>query len=575
MIVTSRYRPRIAAPLALAALAVVLGAAAPAPAQRLTFDQKKYDAAPGETLELKIYVSDAPSSVSGANFTVRISAEDAKDVRLKDATSAPNPQLTALGFTHADNYLVRSHVTTGEIVGDVEELRGAVYSTRTPPFTFPANSPRQIASVLVPIDINAQGRVLVELVPAVDNGVALLGVADAQGDPMIPAGHTTPEGDVASIVIEQRGTPIVTDLTLAREQAGWIYSSPLPDGPEPKGAGNGVPGVGLTTQSIVDGTYTVWNWDFLRRGAWRSPEAGRLLVTDWKVKADVGGVETPPIRLRTMTANSVISVETLIQDLWWNNDDISIVPGTGGRTYRTLMQVPLFAADGYGSDGTVPYFDMIVFDGIGKAGSMLTLTGLTETVVDPLTLGGKQLQYFRTFDSRNDGGWKFAAGALGGKEVSYSRSRYGLGIQSGGPLETTEEGQTYSYGLWHAEPGLMKVKADGTKWYNVEAFIHGTAEDPAWNAMSRLRVYPANNEYFSMMLFAPQLDPQDYHIKRTDLDGTTLSAWFTIPPEFDGEELGMAFDLIHLDAPSDGTDRTPALFLKWVRVTTYDAPDLN
>jgi hypothetical protein len=557
--------------VALAACGVM-----PVHAQVFTFDQKKYQTTPGATVELKIHVSQSPVSITGANFALRISSTDGREVRLADATSIPNAQLTALGFQYADNFLRRTGVTTGVITGAVDEFRGALFSTRTPPFAVPANSPpRLIATVLVPIDINAQGRVLVELVSAVDNGVALLGVANAQGNPVVPTGREVPEGDVATIVIEPGFGPIVTDLREPRNQAGWVYSSPLPGQGRPGGQGEGLPGVGLSTRAVLDGTYTVWNWNAVERGAWRTPRAQRLHVIDWRVRADVGGVETPPFRLRTMTANHLLSAENLYQDLWWNRDTVSLVPMPQGRTYRTIMEVPTFAADGRGADGVVPYFDMIQFDEIGKPGATLTLEGLEERFVDPATLAGKRLEYFQTFDSRNDGGWKFTPGDFGGHEVSFSRSRYGLGITSGGPLEVDEQGnQRYSYGFWYAEPAMTRLKANSTRWYQVEAHLFGTADNPVWNATARLRLHPANHEFYTMLLMASQLDRDDYHVPRPDLNGMTLTAWFVPPPDIEGMDLGMAFDLIHLDAPPDGTDRTPALFLKWVRVSSYEAPVL-
>src|SRR5690606_34549123 len=108
----------------------------------------------------------------------------------------------------------------------------------------------------------------------------------------------------------------------------------------------------------------------------------------------------------------------------------------------------------------------------------------------------------------------------------------------------------------------------------IDAMIIGTADLPLWNPMVRLRVYPPNNEYFAMHLFAPVLDPADYHVPRPDLEGKQITMWFQTPAEMDGKPLAMAYDLIHLNAPDDGTDQKPSLFLKWITINQFNAPAL-
>lgn len=557
----------------MTAVVIILALPGTASAQRFLFEKKKFRGTPGETLDIGVYVANSPKPITGANFTVRLSAEDAGKVLFSEATSEVNPQLGAFAFGYADNYLERQGVQTGTINGNVAEFRGATYSTRNPPFSVPAgSSPRLIATIYVPIHIDASGRVLIELVSAIDDGTALLGVADNTGEPLIPEGNEVAPGDLATIVIEQRG-PTVTDFTDPKSFDGWVYQAPLPAAPDPKPQGDSLAGEGLRIRSVIDGSNGTWIWDFVNRGAWMAPRANRLLVTDWEISSDAEGTATPPFRLRQISTNSVLSAETLIQDLT-DADEISVVPGTAGRTYRTIVQVPQFASDDYSGDGMVPAFDMVQFDGMGEPGKAITLSRLTDRVLDENSLSGKALKYFQTFDARHDGGWKFSDGDLGGREVSFGRGRHGLGITSGGPLTSEGGEQAYSYGYWYAEPGILQVNVDSSRWYRVDAHVIGTANKPENNPMARLRVYPENSEYYSMLVFAPHLDLNDYFVPRPSVEGTTLTAWFQMPGELDGEPLGIAFDMIHVDGPTDGSDQNPALFLKWIRIQSFEEPPI-
>lgn len=557
--------------LGLAALLLAL-LVPDAAAQRFTFEKKKYNAEPGQVVALEIHAEGFPTRIAGLNYTVRVSAEDNALVRLSDATSTSS--IGVGPFAYTDHRLTRTGVTGGVIQGNVVELRGVLYSVQKPSITLPFSRRTAFATVFVPVDINARGRVLVELVSAVDNGVNLLGGTTSAGVAMVPAGEEVPFGDLATIVVQRGTEPSVTDFADPRTWRGWTFQNPLPASGDPRPIGESIPGKGLSMRAAVDHSYGYWAWDFVNRGAWRSPPPNWLLVTDWKITTDVAGTDTPPFRLRTMTDNHVLSSELLIQDLPENNDQISLVPGTEGRTYRTISHVPPFAADGHSDDGMNPYFDLMQFD-YGQMGATLSLERLVERFVDPATLSGRNMLYAQTFDQNTDGGWRFGRSDLGGQTVSYGRSRYGIGITSGGPLEPLEEGgYRFSFGNWFTPPGMLPVRADSTKWYKLEAHLIGTAENPVWNPMVRFRVYPDNNEYFAMSLFAPVLDPDDYHLPRPDLDGRTMTMWFVTPPEIDGRHLNVAFDLIHIDAPADGTDQLPALFLKWLTLTEHAAPTL-
>lgn len=564
---------RIARGTALALSGGLMFLAAQAGAQQFTFGVDKIVAAPGSTVDVPIFVQGATVPVAGANFTVRIRTADEAAIRLSQATSFANPGLTAFSYV-ANGALTRTNVQNGILRGNVNEYRGVVYSTNSPAATFSANNPFQIATLMIPVTSLASGNYQLELVSAIDNETGLLGVSNASGVSLVPVGASRPAGDMVTIVVDELRTGV--DIDVVEEGApptGWSFKAEIPSevADQPEGFFDNEKGMAI--RPTQDGNYGFWAFDNTTGNSWRYPNAGKIYVTDWDISSDTTGVDTPPFRLRTSTANFFLSSETQIQDAnFFPGDTMSVVPGLAGKTYRTLSPVPSYAADNYSIDGMNIWFDLLQF-GLGTPGKTIYLGGLSERAVDAPT--GGTVVYDRSFDFDNTHGWVKGLYDQGGIRVGYTRTSNGLGVRSGGPLELvpgTTDQYRFSYGYWYTPEGVLGVTADATKWYKVEAEIRGNAADPVYNPAGRMRFYTDNFEYFQMVQMLPFVDPADFNTPRPTLAGTTLTGWFQVPADVDARSLSVAFDMYHLSAPGDGTDIKPTLYLKNLKITAYNDP---
>lgn len=557
--------------LPLAGLMVAaLVAPASVVAQQLRFDQKKYDAVPGETVEVRL-MAEGAGDLSGLNFTLRIAEEDTSRARLMDATS-----FTTFSFNqyrYADHRLRRAAVETGVLTGDVAELRGVLYSHLSTPASFSTDEPRHVASVFIPIDLHARGRVVMEIAEGADRGVHLIGMATPEGNAVANV-----RGDFATLVIRRSGEPMVTDFRQPRAWPGWEYVSSWPQSGDPHPIGETVPGEGLTVRSTMEDSFGEWRWDFINGGPWLTPRAGSLLVTDWLISSTHTGADNPGLRLRHLTHNSMNAGEVVITDLDGNPSGVEISPVPDGRIYRTIVEIPDFAASGSVWDGINPFFDMISLGDVGTRPGRLALARMTERIFDPAALRDRRTEYYQVFSTRESGSWWFDSGLTGGREVTYTRGRNGLGITSGGPLIEDPDapyGFRFSAGVWIAPFEVVNVHVDSSRWYRVEAEFISTASNPANSPAMRVRAFPQGNELFFMAQHYPGVDLAGFHVERASLDPATVNLWFQVPELYHGHPLTLAFDIMHTEGVETGEDSTPTVYLKWIRLTSYDKPELR
>ncbi len=545
-------------------------------AQQFQFDKADYHAAPGEAVELKIMLADCPRSVAATHFTLRVSEEDAQKLYLDMAAGEKSSAVPTLFY--AENAGIRRQTNEGVITGSVVEYRGAIYPITAQSSAFSATAPIHVATVRVPIELSASGRFVIELASGFDGDQPLAEAVDAQGNPMAPAGRNQPLGQVASVVLDSNRPMLDTDFA-GRESSGfWKYTATLPDFAEVRPVGRFEPGKGLVIESYAVGSVGSWAYDSERLGAWRKPAAGQLYVTDWRVGSDVDGIKSPAVRLGVGTANGFLTYEWLFQDLAFRGKDerYSLAPGTRGTTYRTIVPVPAFTADGNARDGIDLVFGLQQYDGQGATGHSIWLGHLTERFVDPNTLTKPKTEYHKVFSSKQSGEWQHVRNDYGGKPVSYEITDQGLGVQSIGPLEKNADGfDVYSFGSWYTPKGTLSLAANSDRWYRIEAGTIGTAENPPWNPNIRVRIHTVDNEFSAQVTLVPSVDPRDVTLPRPGWSEKTLETWFVPPREIDRQELRLAFDMMHLHAPGNDTNQTPAAFLKQIKVTSYEAPDLE
>lgn len=556
-----------------AAFALLSAGAMTAEAQQFSFGSNKIIASPGEVIEIPVVLSGVSEPVAGVNYTVRMRQSDLLTVKLGDATTF-SPIADGNGsFTYADNTLLRDEadVASGAIRGDVIEVRGVLYSTTATPATFNASAPATVATISAEVSPAARGRVELELVSGIENQTGLLGVSNAAGDSLVPTGQERPAGATLFVQIRDGLAPVTNDFTDPDQQQGFVYSAPLPLNANVKPLGT-ADANGLSITSLADESYGTWAYDRVGRGAWRNPPGGLLWVLDWDMVGSTDGVDHLSPRMRVMPNNDFYSHETIVQELD-AGDGISLVPGTAGGTIRTITPVPAFASDGISWDGMNFFFDLVQF-GIGAVGESLTLPGLKEHYVDPATLGGARVVLDQVYDQTNAGVFESFLADQGGLEVQYIQDRNGLGIKSAGPLDDSGPDLVFSYGAWVSRLGQLGVTMDASKWYKVEATITGTAFNPAYNPIPRLRAFPNNSEMQVSNQVIPFLFQNDQTLPRPGYTPTTLTVWVAVPQALDGEAMNIAFELIHAEAPDDGTDQTPTLYMNRLKVTEYNAPAL-
>ena len=561
---------------ALAVAAALVTMAAGASAQEFSFETNKILGSPNEVVEVPVYVKGAAVPVGGLNFTVRIPASALADIQLDQATTSTD----LAGFTYAFNANVsRTGVSTGVIQGDVHEFRGVIYGTGDPAPSFNANLPVKVASIFVPISSTAHGTYPVELAVDQDGITAVGGISDVVGN-SIPGGGVRPGGDDIVFDITDNFAPIVTDFTTPQGRTNWIYTGQIPaDVPnQPVGSVSSVEGLGITT--VVDNSYGYWGYD-PNVGSIRNPASDLLHVVKWDMRASADGGDAPTPRLRHATANFFMSQEINLIDLGnlLGDDGFFSPPGTAGKTYSTVVQVPGFAADGVGLDGLNYFFDLLQFGvfapplNIGKVGETAWLRQAREYFVETSALSNPQVLYSQTYSNSNPRGFTQGAPAQLGRPVTYLVDANGIGVTSSGGFDANGN---LSLGSWSNEP--LGFNFDSSKFYKIDITVSAfdftdNSFDPFWVPNVRVRLHNFTNEV-SNNFNLTSTSFFDAAVPYLSTTPQTYTVWMNPFPEMNGVEAFASFEAIHVLSNFNGLDDNMTLYLNGLTVTAYDAPVL-
>lgn len=545
---------------------VALAVSSMASAQSFSFGTTSMSGAPGETVNIPIYL-DAAGDVAGANFTVRVSQADDDKLDILGSTSSSG--LASGNFVYANNALSRSGATGGAITGDVVEHRGVLYSSVSPAETFNAASQTQIATIQATIDPSATGSVTLELVSAIDNNTGLLGISDASGNSVVPGGQTRPGGATLILDITSSGFPISTDFQTTGADPNWTYEAILPVGGSLP-VGTAVAGEGAKIEGQVMDSFGFWYGHKDNPATvWRTPNTGMIYVTDFKMKSDATGFNVPPIRIRTDSGDSFYASYALFQDLPGNGaDGVQVVPESTPKTMRLLNHVQATNNNGVGPDGFNVAADLFLFL-LGAPNEGIYLQNLNENVVDPATLTGETVIYDHTFTGADVDVFQHEADNLTGKQVTYSNAD-GLGIQTGGTYESGTG--IFSYGSWFSTFGQLSSQglvANQSKWYKIEATVTSDATAAARTPVIRLRLATENLEwmyYFTMTAAAGDATDAAYNAS----GAKTYTSWAATPPEVDTLPMAIAFEMY--DIYANVPDENPTVRLKTLKITQYDSP---
>ncbi len=510
------------------ALATLLTASAgPAPAQNLSFDRKLYQAAPGETIHLKLFVSECNDSVAGARFALRVRSADAGEIDIARAAGFAGESFA--GFDYAENNaLPELAATSGELRGAVREYRGALFTQDDPPTRVLARQPKHMATVVVPLGFGATGRYVVEIASSMDkHGEPLTALYDEDGAIMNPPGRSAPYTSVAGILVHDGRSPLATNFVGGTAE-GWVFlGEPGVDGSSPA-VGLAEPASGLAIASEDPTAYGTWKWNSDRLGPWRRLGAETLFVSDWVLGAGT-------------------TIDASVSALREGVNQQTIANMNGVRSVRVLSGSPFAAAE---SDLDVSFTLLPGFDAsAGRA--MVSLSGVTERVV-AVPAGERKLDYLRVFSRGQDGGWIPAEDA---EFAFYDSSRTNTTDGIGVSLDCEDGG--FCIGSWKTPPGVSGIIADPGRWYRFEAGLV-VPENGANPPVGRLRVHTRDYRWMSTYTFRP------------DAGQTTFAGWFAPAADSEGEELFLSFDVLDtLDEAAGG--ESPALFLKQLRVESWPA----
>lgn len=548
------------------AAVVALAVSSMASAQSFSFGAANMAGAPGETVNIPIYVQGA-GDVAGVNYTVRISSADGAKLGLASATSSSG--LATGNFTYAMNSLTRSGATGGSITGDVVEHRGVLYSTVSPAQTFNAAGQTQVATIQATIDPGATGSVMLELVSAIDNNTGLLGISDASGNSVVPGGQQRPGGATMVLDISAGGFPVTTDFQTTGSDPNWTYVAILPAGGSLP-VGTAVPGEGAKIEGQEMNSFGFWfGHKDNPASIWRKPQTGMIYVTDFTMKSDATGFDIPPIRIRTDSGDSFYASYALFQDLPGNGaDGVQVVPDSTPKTMRLLNHVQSTNNNGIGPDGFNVAADLFLFL-LGAPNEGIYLQALKENVVDPATLSGETVIYDHTFVGADPDIFVHEVENITGKPVTYSIND-GLGIQTSGTYEAGTG--IFSFGFWYSTFGQLAgqgLVGASNKWYKIEATVAGDASVPSRTPVIRLRLSSESLEW--MYYFTMTAAAGDTSMAATPA-GVTYTSWAATPPEIDGLPLAVAFEMY--DIYANVPDENPTVRLKSLKITQYNAPVL-
>lgn len=500
-------------------VAASVAAVAPAMAQRLAFNAKSYVASPGESVALKILVSECSQPVSGVRFAVRLRKEDTGGFLLDKATAFTGESFQA--FVCAQNIIAERESAGGYHRGAVAEVRGAIYSTEIDTPRVLSRSEKHAATVMLPVGPQATGRYVVELAADDDDrGEPLSAIFDPQGHSIAPPNRKGPEGAIASIVIQDGRTEMST--AFGAGGTGWIFESTAPAGGEAVAAGIETPERGLTIAADAAEAMGAWRFDVDRLGAWRTPPAGSLYVAsplvattgDPWIGARVGSTET----IVRAVGGAGFPMPTIIAEPTAEGADVrfAVLPSASGADER-------------------------------RTASMASLSEKFEAV-DALTK--KRTDYLRVFSVGQKGKWVPAAGdEFKAFRAQHPNTPSGIGVMLGGAAGG------FAMGSWTTPAGVTGIVADGNRRYRLDADVV-VPEGAGIPRAVRLRVHAPDQLWTTMTTIRP-----------TAAGPTKGNFWFVPPAELAGTELFLSFDVLG-NAAEEGAP-APAAFLKQVRVESW------
>ncbi len=571
---------------AFSALLLAGGLTGAALAQGPSMSLESVQGSPGETVQMRVFVSGGVSDTSAINATVSIPSAQASLIN-GNITGTIAPGLT--GYSYEDNSPV-----TGD--GSVE-YRFVIYpQDGASPAPFNTINQTEVAILSIPLAAGASGAVDVTLrrVFDADGRTGLVGISDSSGASVTGAGEVPApnaarniQGDNGQIIIvdfigeDFRDNPTFPSNWQATQVLPQFISFlPTPDGtpnPNTSWGFSNTTGVNFEVADLGGGNGT---FGFLSTGGATGDRfssglsAGQLVAVNWTISTNAADPnDAPKVRLRG-------NVDGFAQQTGYQEGrtaaerapgDLTSTPTSAdGTTQLTqLLHLPASAFNGasVGADGLLISYDTQTQElpgfKLGSAGSTYTVEQASLTPIDPASLTGEN--QIATFDFTTGTNGFTAIDNLAGIPATTGTTG-GLSIAPGGP-PVLNGGLVTSLSLatWGAT-GVFTPAAG--KIYKVDYSLATTAPDPVNTMTGRIRisvvsglpdlVFEAVNESGG-----PAADPAEL----PNAAGRTYTTWLLIPDSYAGAQVDVNFD-----GYQTGANQVGAVVLQNMTVTEYNRP---
>lgn len=500
-------------------------------AQQFEFNRRQYTARTGDILPIEIRLSGVTEPLVAASFALRVEESSAPLIGFNEAegVSASLSSFTDLYQTHKTFVPQNS----GLIEGKVVEYRAVVKATQsTNPFELGEDT--TVAVIKLPIAFSGAGKVVIELVSALDeNGVPLISAVLANGQYWSDAEGRAPRGDVATIIVNEKQIPSKEDLTLSSAQNRWVIENTsgkddsrfLPSHGAQLRVHSTNAGALIRPRSELFGPWKRFEPETLVRVQWDANDPEKAFTTSYRFGAkQESGVVSYSLFVPSEETKHVVS--------WVQNSDEANVN---------------------------PFFGVLASKSGEKSTTLVSAVD-SKTVSIP-ALSGRQLEYNQRFSSGVQAAWEPIN--ENPKTLSLSAGEKGLQVA----LEQLPTDATSLLAKWRVTPSRSNIKLNSRRLYQLEAVVYLNAEARSARGALPQLVFSSDDYAFTHVV---QLDSA-----RAQGEKVTISSWFELPATENGKIARMEFVYVRpaSNASSDQMPRQGELVaLESVKLTSYKMP---
>lgn len=318
--------------------------------------------------------------------------------------------------------------------------------------------------------------------------------------------------------------------------------------------------------------FGAYEWDYFSSGGpfgYVNPPAGRILRTRWTATSNAtAGNQVPILRPRLTAANLSLTTEGVFQDPPIPDAAPAVVPVGSPKTIEVWTNTPAHVAGGSPAGFLAP-FDVYHTEGIGVAGTHVTVQNVTFEAIDPATLAGATQVYARNF--RTEGAGPFDPAVNNPVDPSklpvvYTEDSNGIGIRAQGAPQ--DGGIRISFGFFDSGDRSTPIFSIASgRVYRTTYVLGTTATQRSQVPTSRWRYTVGGTFDFSneTVVTSTVSDPNAIPVAGQDV---TVTTWTWFPPEVAGKPVIAAFD-VYRDRDTQGDE---AVFLRSVDVDSFLLP---